>query len=173
MKLFYLIILCYNNFALKLGKGGVKMSDDIKPLKEIPMEKMLEDRTHEYLINGATKTAIKIPEKISKTLIKINSDIVYADILATALNLRAKSDTQKHFEQWRDSAIRTTNYPASEANKAFSKFLRTTLNSSFLKNFFKESEIKELVHFFAKCPDGYSFASKMVMSHAELPVTKI
>ena len=145
------------------------VNDITKPLKELDVAKAFEkDKEGNLLIHHEKRTAIIIPKDVLEVLNKVNSSIIQADILAHALQLRSKGNDSDVIVNWIELGHVGSHYPLTHANEVFSKFLRSTLSAADNQNLLTEKEVRTLVHFFAKCPHGYTIPKGLIRAHSEL-----
>jgi hypothetical protein len=140
-----------------------------KPLKVLEKSAVKSDKP--YIYNRDNDTAIEVPLRIINTITKIHNlpngiNHIFVDVLATAINKRRLEDVSEHLEIWVTNAVRSYNYPQCNANKSFSKLIRTFVRELCAKEI-PEKELEQLIFFFAKCPHGYNVTS-LIRAHAEL-----
>lgn len=147
------------------------MGEVIKPLTIAKSMHMAKVNRNHCLYNETDDTYIKIPPKVIKCLEKMDNSErggLAADSLAMSIALRRKSDITQAMKYWLDSYSKPNYYPQCQANKIFSKYLETVLLSPLMDGLFNEEDVRELVHFFAKCPHGYKFYNEFIAVHSEL-----
>lgn len=136
------------------------------------LESKPENTNKIYLHNSENSTYIEFPENVNKTLIKINSlncGYTAMNVLATAINKRRLENITEHIRSWESSSLKPSIYPICNANKAFAKLL-TIFFESICPSEIKESELDNLINFFAKCHHGYDVSSIIKCSQELKPV---
>jgi hypothetical protein len=142
-----------------------------KLLQDLPLTDANKQKYPNHLFNTQTNRLIVIPKRVNNVLEKMNVDsdegFYSADIFAMAMKYRRASDVSESVRYWKESDLNL--YPRDPVTKAFSKFLRSTLLSPLMKNYFTATEIDLVVEFFAKCPHDFQFSyDNLVQAHAEL-----
>lgn len=142
----------------------------LKILKNTP-----EKTDKMYIFHKGNSTYIEVPNTVNKTLTKINSlnnqiGYVAMNLLATAINKRNLKDITGHIDSWESSALKTSFYPNCDENTAFDKLL-STFFQYICPGEIKDSDLNNLIHFFAKCPHGYDVSNLIKCSNELKPVT--
>ncbi|WP_342431110.1 hypothetical protein [Neobacillus sp. FSL H8-0543] len=143
-----------------------------KPLKETDIGNIAKVDRKYYLINKEKQTLIKIPKKVLNALLKMNTSEkggLAADSLAMAIAYRRSKGIINELNSWiSEGGQKSSKYPICEANKMFTKFLSSILNSQLLDGYFTYEEVSELELFFAKCPHGYEpYNQGLIAAHHE------
>lgn len=118
-------------------------------LKEIRLDRIPDEEINHYVVNRSKGTAIKIPNKVEKTLEKFRdpnnpASILAADILSFAY------------------------HGNKNGVKGARKLVISSLTNPLLNGYFEESEIRQLLNFLFSCPEGYEFTYKPVFAHVEI-----
>ncbi|MGG1659565.1 hypothetical protein [Brevibacillus sp. NRS-1366] len=121
--------------------------------KEVRLEKISEDKLHNYLVNRTKQTAIKIPNEVEKTLTKFRNPNHPASILASDI-------------------LTFAIYGDRKGIKGARKLVLSSLTNPLLDNYFEGTEVRELLNFLLDCPEGYEFTYKPVFAHIEIEELK-
>ena len=143
----------------------------LKPLKVLNTTTISEDSDVYYIHNEDKNTSIELPKTVYKTIQKIQTlpngiNHVFVDVLATAINKRRLENVSTALERWEQSSFKLNYYPMCAANHAFDKLI-STFHNEICPTHLTETQIRDLIRFFAKCPHGYN-VTHLIRAHSEM-----
>lgn len=143
----------------------------LKPLKELDTAHISEDSDAYYIHNKDKNTSIEVPKKVYKTIQQIQTlpngiNHIFVDVLATAINKRRLEDVSDALETWKNDSFKLYYIPMCSANQSFDKLIRT-FHTQICPTHLTETQVRDLIYFFAKCPHGYN-VTNLLMAHAEM-----